>query len=193
MAALAVAAGPALTGCDIAGTVDIGNDAVTVDLSVTSRSGRCEVPVDSITTRRETLPDGRYLCRVSGVSPRTSGRDADDGWAHQLITWSSDHVFVLVPDLMTEEDGGIESIDVKITTPGPVLTVRPGPVPFGRTTRITDAEQVRTTGITLIASRHPALSSRAAALLAGTLLGLGIGAGLWWWSRRRVTARRWPP
>ena len=191
MAALAVAAGLTLTGCDVTGTVDIGNDAIAIDLAIVSRSAgdgdRCRLPFESVITEHVALPDGRHLCRVSGTSPRTSGRGDDDGWAHEIASWAGDHVLVRIPPLTTDEDGGLEFVDVRITTPGPVLAVDPGAIPLGRTIRITDAETFRTKGLMLIASQHAGISPRAVGLILGAIAGIGAGtAGVWWWRRREA-------
>ncbi len=195
MAALAVAAGLALAGCEVSGSIDLGQESLAFDLTfiednptATDVRDSCPVPGNWFTTAvQDTLPDGRTRCRVAGTSLRSSSASTDDGLANQVASWSSDHVFFSLPAFDAGDVRSLDRVDLRITAPGPIVAVAPGSVPFGNTVHVTDARRLGEGGVTLVASLRPGLSVQGWSLLGGTLAGLGGGgAAAWWWRRRRT-------
>lgn len=106
VAALAVALGvPLLTGCDVAGRIDVSADrTVAVDLTVyqdadTSSDQACLLPrsqFKSVTATVVTDPADRARagCRLTG----TLAPSEQDSWSvPSVFTWSGDRVIVLLP------------------------------------------------------------------------------------------------
>ncbi len=188
MAVLVVAAGLALGGCEVVGSVDIDADGVDVDLRAIGTSQAC-LGMEPLTATMSMQEDGRFVCHVVG---RAQWQDVPDRfgtpWVNRLPAQPRDAVFLTVPAWVTQAYE-VDRVDLQVSAPGPILAVHPDATQLGNTVHITDAEGLGESGLGVVGSMRPTLSAGTAALLTGAAVGLALGAaGATWMPRRRTRA-----
>ena len=175
-AALVVVAGLALSGCEVVGTVDMDADGIDVDLRTIGTSHTCHASsMEPLAAEMTRTDDGRFVCHIVGRA-RWDDMSGDFGapWVRHLRVRSGDEVFLAVPGWVTRLND-IDHIDLRVTTPGPIIAAHPGTAPWGNTAHITDAAGLAESGISIVGSMRPGLSGQATAMLVGVLAGLGVG------------------
>lgn len=190
MAACAVGALTALTGCSLTGDLWGSQDDLRIDIQV-----RYE-PTDNISScTPDNLPPGLTqepmdpasdevaACRITGTIPFKDAAP-DTSWLHFIMGTYDGFVTMLLP----AAGMGVEansSIDLTAHLPGEVVAVAGGGVVEGTTVRWTDIDTVRAQGLAFTARTRPALPGWVVPAAAGLAVGASAVAGVAWWRGRR--------
>ncbi len=187
-AAAVAAAAAALTGCQLAGTVDVGLSDVAVDLTLTHRVSTTSNPCTDIDTpllRKEVAitPDGSLSCRFTGALPHdqvpnVGGTFVASAESIVLTASGTPHDGVLPADA---------SLDLTFTFPGDVVVATAGGTVSGNRVHFDDIAAAQAEGIGIVA--RPATAPDSTVWwwgLSGLVAGTSAGAGATWvWRRRR--------
>lgn len=180
-----------LAACSVQGDIVVGDDALSLDLTIshaTSGDGVGDSPCSSMNGEWVMTPlpspPGTIACSLEGEVPLVAATGAG------LLLQGRDHLFLRwPPSALSREDDPLEAVDVSVHFPGAVVAASDGAWVYGSTVRWTDADRVRTEGVSATASRYSPIPRWALPAGLGVVWGAAAVGGLTWLRRRPVALR----